>query len=102
MNKNKQLTSRIVAILIIAFGILFGGTWNSTKFCLGDAIFYALGIPAWSNGANGTHYPAIVGTVVILIGICVLNSTLQKKTRLLTWAVAIVIIIIINLLFICI
>ena len=82
MSKSKKLTNRIMAVLLIVLGLILGGTWNSAKYCIGDKIFIALSISPWSNGSSGTHYPAIIGSFVILAGISILNLTLQKKTRL--------------------
>ena len=69
MSREKRRINRIVAVLLIALGLVLGVTWNRTKFCIGDNIFIALGLPTWSNGTSGTHYPAIIGSVFILIGI---------------------------------
>ena len=99
MSKEKKLYSRIIAVLLIALGLVLGVTWNSSKFCIGDNIFIALGLPAWSNGTTGTHYPAIVGTFVILIGVSVLNYTLQKKARLWLWTTVIICLIALNMVF---
>ena len=97
MNKEKKLTTRIIAILMIASGVVLGVTWNSAKFCIGDNIFNALGLPAWSNGTNGAHYPAILGSVLILAGIGLLNNTLQKKARQWVWAIVILFLIALNI-----
>lgn len=101
MNKNKMYAKRIVAVFLFALGLVLGVTWNSEKYCIGDEIFIALGISPWSNGSTGTHYPAVIGIVFILIGIVVLNLTLQKKARLWLWAIIILSLIIINLTFSC-
>ena len=53
----------------------------------------------WSNGSSGTHYPAIIGSFVILAGISILNLTLQKKTRLWIWTAVILCFILFNLFF---
>ena len=89
MSKSKKLTNRIIAVILIVLGLILGGTWNSAKYCIGDKIFIALGISPWSNGSSGTHYPAIIGSFVILAGISILNLTLQKKTRLWIWTAVI-------------
>ena len=41
--KNKKVTGRIVAVLLIALGLVLGVTWTPTKDCIGDEIFAALG-----------------------------------------------------------
>ena len=95
----KSLSNRIVAVLLIISGIALGTTWNSSKFCIGDHIFIALGLPAWSNGTSGTHYPAVIGIFTVLIGVGVLNATLQKKTRFWVWTTVVLFLIILNLIF---
>lgn len=98
MSKNKKLTSRIICVLLIAFGLVLGITWNK-EFCVGDNLFTALGLPAWSNGTTGTHYPAISGIFFILIGIGLLNYTLQKKVRIWIWTLVIFVLIVMNMIF---
>ena len=99
MSKRKNLTNRLIAVLLIVLGLIFGVTWNSAKFCIGDEIFIALGISPWSNGSSGTHYPAIIGSFVILARISILNLTLQKKTRLWIWTAVILCFILFKLFF---
>lgn len=36
MIKRKNLTNRLIALLLIVLGLIFGVTWNSAKFCIGD------------------------------------------------------------------
>ena len=91
--------SRIIAVLLIVIGVVLGVTWNKARFCVGDHLFVALGLPAWSNGTTGTHYPAVVGSVIILVGIGLLNYTLQTKTRRLLWGIVILLLIAFNLVF---
>ena len=71
----------IIAAALIGIGLALGVTWTPDKFCLGDRLFLALGLPAWSNGTTGAHYPAIVGSIFLLIGIGFANSTLPEKIR---------------------
>ena len=99
MSKSKKLTNRIIAVLLIVLGLILGGTWNSTKYCIGDKIFISLVISPWSIGSSGTHYPAIIGSFVILAGISILNLTLQKKTRLWIWTAVILCFILFKLFF---
>lgn len=94
---NKPLIKRISSIVLIILGVVFGGTWGSIGVCVGDNIFSVFS--AWSNGTNGTHYPAIVGMIIILIGIGVLNTTLSKKARLWVWSIAIILLVIMGLAF---
>ena len=99
MCKNKKLVLRIIAVSLIALGLVLGVTWNSARYCIGDELFVALGISPWSNGSSGTHYPAVIGSFVILVGISMLNLTLNKKTRLWIWTTVILSLIVYNLIF---
>ena len=99
MCKNKKLGFRIAAVPLIALGLVLGVTWNSARYCMGDELFVALGISPWSNGSSGTHYPAVIGIFVILVGISMLNLTLSKKTRLWIWTTVILSLIVYNLIF---
>lgn len=99
MDINRHLIKRISAIVLIIFGILFGGNWSSSRFCLGDNVFSAFGLPVWSKETSGIHYPAIVGMVIILIGVGILNTTLSKKALLRVWSIVIIILIIMGAVF---
>ena len=99
MSKSETLTNRIIAVLLIALGLILSVTWNSAKYCIGDEIFIALGISPWSNGSSGTHYPAVIGSFVILAGIGILNLTLQRKARLWIWTAVILFLILFSLFF---
>ena len=79
MSKRKNLTNRLIAVLLIVLGLIFGVTWNSAKFCIGDEIFIALGISPWSNGSSGTHYPAIIGSFIILVGTSIFNFAKESS-----------------------
>ena len=98
MSKNTKLKNTIVGILLIVLGVLLGATWNNGKSCIGDKIFISLGISPWSDGSEGTHYPALIGIFISLFGIGILNLTMQKKTRLLVWTLVILVIVILNIL----
>ena len=91
MKENKVWKSRISAIILIVVGVLFGGSFDSTKISLGDRLFSILGIPTWSDGTMGLHYAGIIGFVVIIIGIGMLNVTLEKWTRIWIWVACIAI-----------
>ena len=100
MCKNKKLVLRIIAVSLIALGLVLSVTWNGVRYCIGDELFVALGISPWSNGSSGTHYPAVIGIFVILVGISMLNLTLNKKTRLWIWTTVILLLIVYNLIII--
>ena len=102
MSQQKNVRKRITAILLILLGLILGVTWNPAKYCIGDKIFLALGIQPWSNGSSGTHYPAIIGSFAVLLGISVLNLTLQKKARFWIWSMLILSVVLLSLVFTCI
>ena len=54
----KRVTYLLLAVFFLAFGI----TWDN-RFCLGDVILGAVGLPAWSQGTQGLHYPAIFALI---------------------------------------
>ena len=98
MSPKQKVTKRIIAVFLIILGLVLGVTYKD-GLCVGDNLFTALGLPAWSNGTTGTHYPAVVGSVIILIGIGLFNYTLQTKARRLLWGIVILLLIAFNLLF---
>ena len=97
MRIGKKAVNRIIAVVLIILGLIMGVTRNDTKHCIGGDIFIALGLSPWSNGTDGTHYPAVMGIFSILIGIGVLNATMEKKGRLWFWAAVVLLLIVINL-----
>lgn len=94
--KNQTLKKRVLALAFVVFGLILGVTWNKENFCIGDKMFAAIGLPAWSNG---THYPAVVGTIILLLGIAVFNSTFPEKFRRWTWIAIALILAALSLLF---
>ena len=70
---------RIVSLLMIAFGILFGSTWGKSGYCFGDKALLGLGINPWSNGMQGTHYSAILGIVISFAGLLLYPFTPKKQ-----------------------
>ena len=98
MSPKLKITKRIIAVSLIILGLILGVTYKD-GFCVGDNLFAASGLPAWSNGTTGTHYPAVIGSVIILVGIGLLNYTLQTKARRLLWGIVILLLIAFNLLF---
>lgn len=65
--KNRKMwVVRSLYLLLAAFCLAFGITWKN-RFCLGDMLLDMMGLPAWSKGTQGLHYPAIpslIGTIV--------------------------------------
>ena len=85
MRNRKILIQRISGVVLILLGLILAVTWDKAKFCIGDQIFTAIGLPAWSKGTGGLHYPAVIGSLTALFGIGILNLTLQKKAQKWVW-----------------
>ena len=97
MSKEKKLVYRFLGIVMILLGLILAVTWNRTGFNIGDHIFAFLGLPAWSKGTGGLHYPAVIGSLVALCGIGMTNLTLQKKSRTWVWGTVLLLLVVLNL-----
>ncbi|MBE6962775.1 MAG: hypothetical protein E7445_10040 [Ruminococcaceae bacterium] len=100
MTENKTVLTRVIAVALVSFGIFLGVSWGSAKFCIGDQIFHAVGLPVWSNGTSGAHYPAILGSVFLLAGIGTFNFTLQEKSRRLIGTVVLLVVLVLSFVFV--
>jgi len=62
--KQKKLGIGSLALVLSIIAIIWSCNirWLN-NFCLGDTILAYIGIPSWSNGANGTHYTVFYGLV---------------------------------------
>lgn len=69
---------RILGILLIVGGFLFGASRDPAGVCPGDRIFSALGLPVWSQGQQGPITGA-AGLAAAMAGIAVVNTTLGKR-----------------------
>lgn len=98
MDQNKRWIKRISAVLLIVLGLMIGGTWRKAGICFGDELFSMIGLPAWSEGTKGFHYPAMAGVIFILIGIGILNTALSKKQRIWVWSTVLLLLVLINFL----
>ena len=108
MNQKKIVRNRIIAVVLIAFGLMLAITWwdsDATKFPvgIGNYIFTALGLPVWSKEATGypigTHYPTVVGVVFMWAGLVVVARTMneiQKRWIMIGGTVLVVIALILN------
>lgn len=70
---------QICSVGLAAFAILFGFTWSKRGFCLGDSILMGFGLPAWSNGAQGTHYSAILALVLLLVAFALFTAAAKRN-----------------------
>jgi len=97
---NKKVLTRVIAVALIACGVVLGVNWGSAKFCIGDQIFHAFGLPVWSKGTSGAHYPAILGSVFLLAGIGTFNFTLQENCRRLIGTVVLLAVLVLSFVFV--
>ena len=76
------LWKRIISLLCSLFFFVFGANLGSNRFCLGDMILNRLGLPAWSKGTQGLHYPGIIALIGVTVSFYVFASTTKdsKKT----------------------
>lgn len=85
--KTRLLIIRWAAFLGGALCLVFGANLGSSRFCLGDQIFSALGLPVWSGGTQGLHYPGILG--LIGAGICfyLFACTTKDKSKTMAYVI---------------
>ena len=77
----KTLAVRCASLLGAAFFVIFGSNIGQRRFCLGDRIFDLLGIPVWSKGTQGLHYPGIIGIIAAALLFYVFASTTRNKSK---------------------
>ena len=90
--KNRKIwVKRGIYLPLAVFCLAFGITWKD-RFCLGDIILNAMGLPAFSQGTQGLHYPAIPSLIGTLIFFYLFAATTKepKKTmsNLIVWTAA--------------
>ena len=71
---------RGIYLLLAAFCLAFGITWDN-RFCLGDVILDAVGLPAWSQGTQGLHYPAIPALIGTLVFFYLFAATTKNSKK---------------------
>lgn len=79
--EKKTLAIRCISLLSAAFFVVFGSNIGESRFCLGDRIFAMLGIPAWSKGTQGLHYPGVIGILAAALLFYVFASTTRNKSK---------------------
>ena len=77
----KNIWKRILSAIWAAFFFAFGCDLGEAGFCLGDEILNKLGIPVWSRGTQGIHYPAIIGLIGLMAAFYVFASTTKDPKR---------------------
>lgn len=97
MDEKRNWQSKIAGIILILLGYFFGGNAPKTGYCYGDRVFEFLGLPAWSEGTTGTHYPGIIGIFIIIVGIGLITPR-KKNMRIVMWIAVMVVLLLISLL----
>ena len=72
----------ILSLAGALFFFLFGANLPPKRFWRGDWILTGLGLPAWSKGTQGLHYPGIVALIGIVLSFYFFSATTKnpKKT----------------------
>ena len=80
--KRKILVKRAVSLACGVLFLLFGANLGPSRFCLGDRVLTCLGLPAWSKGTQGLHYPGIIALVGLVGSFYFFSATTKdpKKT----------------------
>lgn len=97
MDEKRNWQSKIAGIILILLGYFLGGNSRKTGYCYGDRVFEFLGLPAWSEGTTGTHYPGIIGIFIIIVGIGLITPR-KKNMRIVMWIAVILLLLLISLL----
>ena len=83
--KSNTMILRCVCIALILFSLALGCTFRKTGYCWGDQLFAALGLPAWSNGSQGIHYPGIIAILLLVLSCGIFAAAFQKRKQLVFW-----------------
>ena len=79
--KNRKIwVKRGIYLPLAVFCLTFGITWKN-QFCLGDVLLNAVGLPAWSQGTTGLHYPAIPTIAGTLLFFYLFASTTREPKK---------------------
>ena len=62
------------------FSVIFGST-GKNGYCIGDDILTGLGLKAWSNGTQGTHYTALFSIALLLFAFIIYSVTTENKLK---------------------
>ena len=82
MDKNShKVIKRGISAFLALFALVFGITWGKSGFCLGDRILTSMGVPAWSNGTEGTHYAGVFALILLFLAFCLFTATTAKKDK---------------------
>lgn len=80
--EKKIIRKRILSMICSLSFFVFGANLGPNRFCLGDMILNRLGLPVWSKGTQGLHYPGIIALIGVTVSFYAFASTTKnvKKT----------------------
>ena len=85
--EKKVLGQRIVSLAGALLFLLFGANLGEGQFCLGDRILTMLGLPAWSRGTQGLHYPGIIAVVGLMLSFSFFSATTKNPGKTTAWLI---------------
>ena len=85
--EKKIRVQRIVALASTLVFVLFGANLGEQRFCLGDWILTSLGLPAWSQGTQGLHYPGIFALMGIVVSFYFFSTTTKNPGKTTAWLI---------------
>ena len=85
--EKKILVRRIVSLALAVFFLFFGANLGAQRFCLGDWILTSLGLPAWSQGTQGLHYPGILALIGIVVSVSFFSATTKNPGKTTAWLI---------------
>jgi len=85
--EKKTWIQRAASLAAALFFLLFGANLGAERFCLGDRILAGLGLPAWSKGTQGIHYPGILALIGIVVSFCFFSVTTKDPKKTTAWLI---------------
>lgn len=92
--RNRKGIIKVCAVFLMVFSVVFGGNLKN-GYCLGDKIFDGLGLAIWSEGTQGTHYPAILGLVLFAVGCGLFMWASEDKGRTKRYLAAVLVLVVV-------
>ena len=79
--EKRILIRRMISLVGGLFFLIFGANLGSSRFCLGDWLLNGLGLPAWSKGTQGVHYPGFIGLVGLVVCFYFFSATTKNPSK---------------------
>ena len=77
----KKSILRSIALIGALFFLIFGANLGPSRFCLGDWMLNSVGLPAWSQGTQGLHYPGIISLVGLVVCFYFFSATTKDPRK---------------------